>query len=160
MSNNEVYSIGDVPFSWENSPGICKVSHKEHLMCVGHEALKLPPPPCPTKKPKFLVQDLQSPLPPCTFQSPLIRASRKRLEKEDPFLAAYMECTKNVAKSKLSNDDNIGGGHRAWKSISMFSCKHSCGVRDDSSVRIAYIPSLPTQLSRRDIRDSELWTSD
>lgn len=69
------------------------------------------------------------PLPPCGFSSPNISTRKKgRKKQEDPFLNAYKECTKS------GKDDD--GGHGIRKNLSIFSCKHSCSVRDDSKVML------------------------
>ncbi|KAE8649893.1 hypothetical protein Csa_012691 [Cucumis sativus] len=75
--NNKTHSRGRVAFSWENKPGVCKAAvAPPHGFCDGDDPLKkqLQPPPCtPARK------------------------GNKKLQKdggaEDPFLAAYKECT-------------------------------------------------------------------
>ncbi|KAJ7966493.1 SWI/SNF-related matrix-associated actin-dependent regulator of chromatin subfamily A-like protein [Quillaja saponaria] len=147
MSNTEAHSPGNIPFSWENKPGICKVTHHGNLK-ERHEFLpeKLPPPPCPSETAKIsvLVHDIQIPLPPCAFQAPYRSSSKKGLKiQEDPFLAAYKECTKShkssgkIITNKLPKID-VGSGVR--KSLFVFSCKRSCSVRDDNLVRISQLP--------------------
>lgn len=149
MSHKKVYSVGKVPFSWETTPGICKVNDgKENSKGVGHEALKLPPPQCPTESHKGLVQDIQIPLPPCPFQPPLKKGTRKGVGRKDPFLAAYKECTKNVAEGKFSKVSNKSMGHREGRGLSRFSCKHSCLVREDSLERMVHVSTPPSELSR------------
>ncbi|XAR48440.1 hypothetical protein NMG60_11031262 [Bertholletia excelsa] len=66
------------------------------------------------------------PLPPGGVQPPQsTRSSRRGMKtKDDPFLAAYMECTKSKK----------GGGLGKNMNISVFSCKHSCSVREDSVI--------------------------
>ncbi|KAE8686057.1 hypothetical protein F3Y22_tig00111088pilonHSYRG00445 [Hibiscus syriacus] len=60
---------------------------------------------------------------------------------QDPFLAAYKECTKSGENGKLSSED--GGSKFARKKKIDFSCKESCDVRDDNLVRISNLPPLP-----------------
>lgn len=92
-------------------------------------------------------QEKQSiPLPPCLSSQTLHRSTSKKILKwwqqdynGDPFLAAYKECTKSsiVANGKSSRKIkksnvicNSDKGRRSTRSI--FSCKNSCEVRDDS----------------------------
>ncbi|PIA57048.1 hypothetical protein AQUCO_00600047v1 [Aquilegia coerulea] len=153
-------SQGNIPFSWENQPGISKVKHPSDVGT--YASIKLPPPPCQSDSPttqKILGQDIQVPLPPCPFQSPVIRSSsRKGLRRvldDDPFLAAYKECTKSVKQGKLSKSTSIkkSGGSREGRIGSLFSCKHSCGVREDSLVKRS-LSSLPA-VREKLLMDSE-----
>ncbi|RWR82910.1 protein FAR1-RELATED SEQUENCE 5-like protein [Cinnamomum micranthum f. kanehirae] len=114
-----------------------------------HEAFKLRPPPCPTESHKVLGQEIQIPLPPCRIQPPLKSAAKKGLAREDPFLAAYMECTKSFTEgtfSKVRSKKSMG----PWKgkSLSKFSCKHSCGVREDGLVKMVHPSTPPGELLR------------
>lgn len=148
MSHNKVHSLGKVPFSWENSPGISKVNPKEGPKDVGQVTHKLlPPPPCPSDSPKVVGVDLQIPLPPCTFQPPMRSSSRKGDKREDPFLAAYVVCTKSVGhgKTKLGKNKHRGGGRWLGWSLFEFSCKRSSGVREDSLVRFTNLPHDPSE---------------
>ncbi|XP_042510064.1 uncharacterized protein LOC122085636 [Macadamia integrifolia] len=150
MSHYRAHSQGKVPFSWENKPGISKVliHHefpKESRAC----GVKLPPPPCPSESTKVVLgQDLQIPLPPCPFlQFPSRSSSRNGLrQKEDPFLAAYKECTKSNG-SKRS-----GGGSGVLMTMYMFSCKHSCGVRDDGLLRFSHLPPIPRDKHKKEFK--------
>ncbi|WCJ35580.1 hypothetical protein M5689_016827 [Euphorbia peplus] len=135
-------SKGDVPFSWEKKPGVSKVrnpsvNEKDFIM------QKIPLPPCPPEnqirvsvsksRPLF---DSNIPLPPCTFQPPYVRSSSRkglaRKQDDDPFLAAYKECTKSTRKEKH--------GLRTPTFLPNFSCKNSCNVRDDNLVRVSQLP--------------------
>ncbi len=137
MSHSKAHSQGTIPFSWENKPGVSKVTQQE-CPIDGDFVLKLPPPPCPSEPAKISVHDFQIPLPPCAFQPPSRSSSKKGLRKqEDPFLAAYMECTKSIRKGKSIKND-VGSGFK--KNMLVFSCKRSCSVRDDSLVRISQLP--------------------
>ncbi|KAL6296099.1 hypothetical protein ACE6H2_004241 [Prunus campanulata] len=135
------YSLGKVPFSWENKPGVSKATQPPHPY------RELPPPPCPCGEapPKLSLQDFHLPLPPCTFQ-PLSRSSStKALNKhEDPFLVAFQECTKppeEKAKDKTtsSNKYRFRSGLGSWFGFGL-SCKQSSSVRDDSLVRVSRVP--------------------
>ncbi|EHA8587153.1 hypothetical protein COCNU_scaffold001487G000040 [Cocos nucifera] len=54
---------------------------------------------------------------------------------EDPFLAAYMECTKSANKQKKASKGKAGL-EKVWLG---FSCKHTCGVREDGMVRLSQL---------------------
>ena len=94
MSFHGSHSLGNVPFSWENKPGVSKVTPSFE------EPLKLPPPPCSTDSPKLAVHGLYVPLPPCPFQPPRRISPKKGMSRreDDPFLAAYMECSLRSAQ--------------------------------------------------------------
>ncbi|PQP93470.1 pre-mRNA-processing protein 40A isoform X1 [Prunus yedoensis var. nudiflora] len=133
------YSLGKVPFSWENKPGVSKATQPPHPY------RELPPPPCPCGEapPKLSLQDFHLPLPPCTFQ-PLSRSSSTKAfrKHEDPFLVAFQECTKppeGKAKDKTtsSNKYRFRSELGSWFGFGL-SCKQSSSVRDDSlSARIS-----------------------
>lgn len=144
----KVHSQGNVPFSWENEPGVSKAAPPQD-----HHNLpppKLPPPPCPPENSRVSYHDLQIPLPPCAFQPPSRSSSMKGLKKthDDPFLIAYKEVTKSTKKGKslsANKGDQVFG---LMKNISIFSCKQSsCSVAEDSVVRLS---QLPISRSRRD----------
>ncbi|KAK9166042.1 hypothetical protein Scep_001233 [Stephania cephalantha] len=134
-NNNKVHSHGNVPFSWENKPGISKVANQEDWPT--EVLLKLPPPPClmfSKDGPNNIVgHELHIPLPPCPFQPATIRSSSRkgprRHDQDDPFFAAYRECTKSV---KHGGEKKRSGGSRFFS----FSCKNSCGVRDEGLVKM------------------------
>ena len=136
MSETEGFSKGRVPFAWENQPGIRKKGTCKFHESSGAVAMKLPPPP--VKQPeggKAGLIDLQDiPLPPCAFQPPISRNGSKRDMQDDPFLAAYNKCTKS------SESTGRRSSFKRRDGISIFSCKRSCSVRDDSIVRISQLP--------------------
>ncbi|CAN6682305.1 unnamed protein product [Malus baccata var. baccata] len=162
MSNKVECSPGNVPFAWENKPGVSKLSHKQT-----HTDRKyyLPPPPCPYRSsPKLFLHDFQLPLPPCTFQQPLSRSSSSKALRDDPFLVAFQECTKPdpMDKSKtlsLSHKYGVRSGFGRWFGFGDLSCKSSSSVRDDigshcvcaamannpQSSAAQYRPVVPTQ---------------
>lgn len=156
MSHKVHSSQGNVPFSWENKPGVTKKNQDDRPEDSSHRALKLPPPPCPppennSRSAHHHFHDLQVPLPPCGFR-PLSRSeSSKGLRRQDdPFLSAYLECTKSSRKgrSKFFGGGKSGFGSGLRNSLSVFSCKNSCSVRDDSMVR--NISLLPFSKSERE----------
>ncbi|OMO70852.1 hypothetical protein COLO4_28461 [Corchorus olitorius] len=144
MNQTKVHSQGNVPFSWENKPGVCKMTSQD---CLKEDFFlqKLPPPPCPPETARVSIsnsiQDNKIPPPPGAFQPPSRSSSRRGLKKsDDPFLAAYKECTKSTNKGKLAKNVNGGGSGNLKKGVFSFSCKQSCSVRDDNLVRISQLP--------------------
>ena len=161
MSSNKLHpQVGDlnIPFSWENKPGVSKSTPPDSPAEAAHFTGKLPPPPCQPVK-ASLHQHLKIPLPPCVFQSPLRSSFRRGLRKQDdPFLLAYQECTKSTNKGK-ANRDEVGFGIILKKSsMSFFSCKHSCSVRDDSIVRISQLPISKSHREKEEgAKEREWW---
>ncbi|XVF39768.1 hypothetical protein PTKIN_Ptkin01aG0059000 [Pterospermum kingtungense] len=123
--NNKVRSQGKVPFSWENKPGVCK----ETTIQEGTEF------EVDQKAIRVSIQAIKIPPPPCGLHPPTRTSSRRGLKKsdhdDDPFLAAYKECTKSIGKGKLAKKDKRG--------MFSFSCKQSCSVRDDNLVKISQL---------------------
>lgn len=153
-SSSRAHSRGTIPFSWENKPGVSKLTHQDCPTTEGDFVVKLPlaPPPCPSEAAKTSVYDLQIPLPPCPFQPPSRSSSAKGLRKhdhEDPFLAAYKECTKSTAKGR-SFKNHVRSAF-SWKNMLVFSCKRSCSVRDDNLV--AGMSQLPYERDADGERD-------
>lgn len=107
-------------FSWENKPGVCKAAvAPPHGFCDGDDPLKkqLQPPPCtPARK------------------------GNKKLQKdggaEDPFLAAYKECTSEDDEKtcKLKKNKSGFGGWMTTNFFCNLSCKQLTAVRDDSLI--------------------------
>ncbi|KAG6434726.1 hypothetical protein SASPL_106368 [Salvia splendens] len=124
--NSNIHSQRNIPFSWENAPGVSKAV--------------APPPPKPEKS----RDSLQIPLPPCANSSMKKGAKKNSSRMDDPFLIAYKEVTKSTKKGK---SQGFGFGVMK-KNISIFSCKQSsCGVAGDNVVRLS---RLPLSRSRRD----------
>lgn len=138
--SSKVHSQRNIPFSWENEPGVSKAVAAPH-----DRHRKLPLPPCPAENSRVSYHDLQIPLPPCAFQPPLRSSSKKGIKKniDDPFLIAYKEVTKSTHNHKgkssgaKKGDQRFGG---VMKNVSIFSCKSSCGVADDNLVRLSQLP--------------------
>lgn len=139
MSHTKVHSLGNIPFSWEEKPGVSKsskVTHYHHRHCpidVGSSGSS-----------NSLVHDKKVPPPPPFSKQPLPTRSTsvkgRRWWPQDPFLAAYKECTKSEGNgdSKLLRKKKIS-----------FSCKDSADVRDDNFVRFSSLPPLPKSRIRR-----------
>ncbi|KAK6939749.1 hypothetical protein RJ641_029280 [Dillenia turbinata] len=141
MSQKKVHSQKLVRFAWENKPGVCKVrpgddnSTKEE-----RHAGKLPPPPCGLDKGRVaILHDLQIPLPPCPFQSTPHRSSVSKNDGkeyvEDPFLVAYMACTKSI---DMTNDNGMATSKRETRT-----------VRDDSLVKMSQVRIMKEKLGYR-----------
>ncbi|KAG1348136.1 putative Glutamine synthetase [Cocos nucifera] len=143
MSYHRSHSLGKVPFLWENQPGVCKVTPgTEESPRTGppQKTLKLPPPPCSADGRKVSAHGLYVPLPPCPFQ-PTQRSSPKKgmsRTEVDPFLAAYLECTKSAKKQGKATKVKVG-----FEKVGLlFSCKHTCAVREDGMVRLPRLPEV------------------
>ncbi|KAL3732985.1 hypothetical protein ACJRO7_022500 [Eucalyptus globulus] len=149
---------GNVPFAWENRPGVSKAiarSDCEELLSPPPSIkdrrrfpTKLPPPPCPRMDGLRVSvgREMQIPLPPCAFQPPrrssLKKGTKKQDDDNDPFLAAYRECTEGTKvghrhKSSKHDDGRLGLGLRKYV-LANFSCKRSCSVRDDNLIRVSH----------------------
>ncbi|GMI86516.1 hypothetical protein HRI_002320900 [Hibiscus trionum] len=137
MSHRKVRSQGSIPFSWEYKPGVSKSSNASH-----YDQYSIPIDGTPStstagdSSTNAVVRNNNKvpPPPPCSIRLPPKRStSLKGLRwwPDDPFLAAYKECTKSGG-SKLPV---------RMKKIS-FSCKNSCDVRDDKLVRLSNLPTL------------------
>lgn len=108
---------------------------------------KLPPPPAlqASSSSPNLQYGIHVPIPPCPLNLSPRSSSRRRMMKswEDPFLAAYIECTKS---GELSTPRRSGSRKDLKKDAKMvvgfFSCKTSCMVREDSLVKVVHRPDL------------------
>ncbi|CAA2972748.1 Hypothetical predicted protein [Olea europaea subsp. europaea] len=142
--SNKIYSHGNIPFSWENKPGVSKVKQQDDNSQMDPQPhapppTPLPPPPMqlPENSRASIRHDMKVPLPPCAFQSVPVRSSSRRgLKKiDDPFLMAYKECTKSSKNDKIltrSIRENQGFGLK--KNMSIFSCM-SCSVIENNIVQ-------------------------
>ncbi|TYG69494.1 hypothetical protein ES288_D05G234800v1 [Gossypium darwinii] len=127
MNQNKAQSRGNVPFSWENKPGIRKETCQEGM--EHHYFMrKLTPPPFPPQSVGMSIEGIKiSPPPP-----PL---SRRLKKSDDPFLAAYKECTRSTSKGKLAKRDSVSS---LRKGIFNFSCKQSCSVENNNLRQMRY----------------------
>lgn len=158
MSHRKVHSQGNVPFSWEDSPGISKASHQDTTLHVLNLSSSSPKPTSfiphdsdtSSLKESSAHQDKKIPLPPCkNLQLPTQRSTSAKgfgCWQEDPFIAAFKECTKNVRNGNkvqpCENKKNVTG-FKVKKSRLIFSCKNSCDVTDDNLVRLSHLPPIP-----------------
>ncbi|WOL07833.1 hypothetical protein Cni_G16582 [Canna indica] len=159
MSLHKTHSLANIPFSWENQPGISKVAphlgednpvapHEEEQLVTPKLTKKLPPPPCKVENPKqSTLHGIYVPLPPCAFQPPPSlpqKAPGKKVsmkEGGDPFLAAYMECTKSRKQGRKRD---------LWEKLGL-SCRGGRReVREEAMVRLP--AKLPEEGEREEIK--------
>ncbi|GAV69050.1 hypothetical protein CFOL_v3_12551 [Cephalotus follicularis] len=146
-THRKVHSQGSIPFSWEDKPGVSKIKHKE---CPIDRRLNLT---SSHDLDKSLVK-IPIPLPPCPLQTPQRSSSTKlslgrRWWREDPFLAAYKECTKSkMSSGKLGIESKASNGSLTRKSKLIFSCKNSCDATHDNLVRLTNLSPLPKHTIR------------
>ncbi|XVE86963.1 hypothetical protein DITRI_Ditri18aG0077900 [Diplodiscus trichospermus] len=160
MSHRKVHSQGNIPFSWEDKPGISKsfkVTHNDQYcpidvgFCAHNQTT---PADTSESSTKILVHDKKvPPPPPCSIQQPPKRSTSVkglRWWQEDPFLAAYKVCTKSGGNGKLPSEGRKNGGSKLLvrKKRITFSCKDSSDVRDDNLVILSHLPRLPKDRSR------------
>ncbi|KAA8522576.1 hypothetical protein F0562_013063 [Nyssa sinensis] len=146
MSYRKVHLQGNVPFSWEDIPGVPKVIQQECPTDMRLNALILSPEPKSSPShsddcPLMMSHDQKIPPPPCPFQPLLRRSSRTKGlgQQDDPFLAAFRECTKSVASGKMPGESkNIGVVSKVRKSKFIFSCKQSSDVEDEDPFLTAF----------------------
>lgn len=132
--SNKFHSKGNVPFSWENKPGVSKVIIHNGFDGDGHCSSKLPPPPCQAESNKFSVTCPES-----SSRKGLGLWNNNKHDQPDPFLVALKECTKNPrnCSMKSSNKNNKTG---MMKGFFSFGCKHnSCSVKDNNSGKVAQL---------------------
>ncbi|PIN04017.1 hypothetical protein CDL12_23450 [Handroanthus impetiginosus] len=175
--SSKVHSDGNVPFSWENKPGVSKLAASNPQDCH-HLAPspKLSPPPYPENSRVSFRHDLQIPLqqddyhhyaprpklppPPCHPENS--RVSFHDLQIPLP-PCAFQPPSRSSSKKGLKKIDDPfliaykevtkstrkgDQGLGLMKNMSIFSCKKSsCRVAEDSVVRLS---QLPLSRSRRD----------
>ncbi|GMJ02557.1 hypothetical protein HRI_003924900 [Hibiscus trionum] len=138
MNQSKVHSNGNVPLPWENKPDVRKETNQQLYFL---QVQPPRPPYVPETAPTTSVHDVKlPPPPPCAYHSLTKCSSRRGFNKkcDDPFLAAYKECTKSSGKAKLAKKDGGGGGCSGlMKGLFNFSCKKTCGVRNDNLVKIS-----------------------
>ncbi|KAJ3685427.1 hypothetical protein LUZ61_014591 [Rhynchospora tenuis] len=155
MSKHKISSTPQaVPFSWEHLPGISKVSPRideDPKPVLVPRPTKLRPPPISSQhvNPKNLAPGFYIPLPPYRFQRNQMQARKgvKRPE-EDPFLAAFIECTKPVEKERPLKGEEKTVRRNSWPRIERLtlglglSCKSSCGVREGNLIKLSKLPEI------------------
>ncbi|KAK6773150.1 hypothetical protein RDI58_028388 [Solanum bulbocastanum] len=141
-----------------------KLVYDHHIQCsskntkdLDFHGMKVPPPPCFYERP------------------PRLRSSSSRRrgfiikkQDDDPFYIAYKECTKTSTSKKgksfggLSKDDFFIGMKMKNKDYisSVFSCKHSCSVREDSvvTINLSHIPMSKSIREKRGIQSPQTMT--
>ncbi|KAF3333768.1 hypothetical protein FCM35_KLT01459 [Carex littledalei] len=162
MSKHKISSSPqEVPFSWENLPGISKITPQmeDNQKPVSlYRATKLRPPPNCSQHVdlKSMAHGLYIPLPPCRFQ-PNPTPNRKGVTRpeEDPFLAAFIECTKPVkedagipvkVEKKAVKRNNTWSRFEGLRLGLGFSCKSSCSVREGNLVKLSKLPEQDHQV--------------
>lgn len=142
MSHQKVDSQGSIAFSWEDSPGVPKYfTHQKLSSSYNFNVEKIPPLPAP----------------PCSSRPPVSRGTSMRCSpRDDPFVAALIECTKSVGNSERRPIDyeprkNIGSSKGSKKSyLCIFSCKQSSDdVKVGNLVTLSNLPPIPRTRGRR-----------
>ena len=116
-----------------------------------YQATKLRAPPNSSRHVdlKSMAHGLYIPLPPCRFQ-PTPTQNRKGITRpeEDPFLAAFIECTKSVKEDgrPVKVEKKAVRRNSTWPRVKRlglglgFSCKSSCSVREGNLVKFSNLP--------------------
>ncbi|ONK64426.1 uncharacterized protein A4U43_C07F25770 [Asparagus officinalis] len=127
LCSSTALSPKSVPFLWEEQPGISKQEFPRKESREENAAPRLPVPP---PSPNLSTDSSYFPSLFCHFNSlaKIIHGNRST-RKEDPFVAAYLECTKSVKKSKEK---------RRYSGLRFFNCKPTVGgVREDAIVSLS-----------------------
>ncbi|XVF61398.1 hypothetical protein PTKIN_Ptkin08bG0126300 [Pterospermum kingtungense] len=155
MSHINVQSHGYIPFSWEDKPGVSKskVTHNDECTIdigfyVLNQTLPLSDSGGSPAKINVIHDKKIPPPPPCSINLPPKRSTSVkglRWGQEDPFLAAYKECTKRGGdgNKSLREGRKNGGAKFVRKMKIIFSCKDSSDVIDDNLLRLVNLPPLP-----------------
>ncbi|CAM0875494.1 unnamed protein product [Alopecurus aequalis] len=131
-----------VAFSWEHEPGVSKQSPVEAKKPSNGRT------PAPDSTKKADAHRLRVPPPPGGPGAPAMSPSVSRRgvrPEEDPFLAAYMACTASGRKAagRAGRGRDTGAPKLlGWAGLRVglglgASCKSSCGVVENSVVRLA-----------------------
>ncbi|KAK6923931.1 hypothetical protein RJ641_010134 [Dillenia turbinata] len=154
MSHKKAHTQGNVPFSWEDSPGVSKFIHHEVQKFQLHDlnlSSSLSPPSsdkCGSSE-EASTKRIKIPPPPCAAQLPVRSSSTKgslRRHEDDPFYVAYKACTKSTKSGKLlSGEGSKIVVSSLVRNMFAFSCKHSSDVRDESLIRLPRLPPLPRE---------------
>ncbi|KAJ3674431.1 hypothetical protein LUZ60_005047 [Juncus effusus] len=158
-------SLQTVPFSWEDMPGISK-AFDPHIEEGSKKSVHQPERVISSNSSKTIKEIsfhgphlmVPVPPPPCAYQYETNLKTKGFVRpEEDPFLAAYIECTKTVKEKKKEKKSverrnawaKIEKLHswakieklNSWAKIDKLSfgfssCKSSCGVREGSLVKL------------------------
>ncbi|CAN6335238.1 unnamed protein product [Urochloa humidicola] len=126
-----------VVFSWEQ---VVKTTTK----AAAGEARRDVAPGSPKKAPQPPARRLSVPPPPGWAAVPTrslsSRAGRAVRPEDDPFLAAYLACTKSSGRRGASREEAKGCRRRfTWAALGL-SCKTSAGAVEQSMVKVAKRP--------------------
>nr|GMC57615.1 uncharacterized protein LOC18772093 [Ipomoea batatas] len=150
MSHRRIFSQGNVPFSWEEKPGVSKFNHQKTPSATD----------VPDKHDEFvdLGKPLLPPPPPSAAPTPGRRSSPslKGMIRDDPFMVAFVKCTKNQ-NSKTVHNNNSGDHQRkkisSYSSVGLsskkgrrllFFCKNAfADVEVDNLMKYSNLPPLP-----------------
>ncbi|KAL7101552.1 hypothetical protein ACP275_08G061100 [Erythranthe tilingii] len=141
MSHRRIHSHGNVPFSWEEKPGVPK-SNRHQKSSSDDTCLKIQPDDDPMVRISCVHPPHKNIAPPP--QNPCSKARKslcKRWKLDDPFLTALKSCSKRSVEeySNKGKNNNIS---------SVFSCKYSCDIvvqNDDDVFRFSKLPPIPKQ---------------
>ncbi|KAF8034253.1 hypothetical protein BT93_C0521 [Corymbia citriodora subsp. variegata] len=147
--HRKVHSHGSIviPFSWEHSPGISKATHQNQER--RSSSLAWSPPPVSTLRSgsQGSGQEWKEKIPPPPGMAAAVPKRSASLKvflwrEDDPFLAAYKECTKSADEpgGDEGKKSNLVKSRWRKKRMSIFSCKSSCDVRENSFVSLSRLP--------------------
>lgn len=139
MSSNKVHSQGNVPFSWEKKPGISKETTQTKCLMEDDFVLRLPPPPVISAR-LSVHDDLLLPPPPGVLPRSTSAKGLRKHDDEDPFLAAFKECTRSTKKGKSAHRFGLRSGLRSLFTVAPCKSHGNCSVRDDNLVRVSQLP--------------------
>ncbi|CAM0907808.1 unnamed protein product [Alopecurus aequalis] len=153
MGQEEALLRAAVAFSWEHEPGVAAVEGRG--MPGSPRKARAPATlifswelePAMTKPKPDLTRQLSVPPPP---GRPTARSvSRAVRPEDDPFLAAYLACTRSTGSEggkKRTGTRGIKNGQRrfAWARLGLgeLSCKRGSSVVEQSMVRLAKLPEV------------------
>lgn len=136
-----------VAFAWEHEPGVSK-SKRQSPAEAKKPSSRRTQARDSSKKPAE-AHRLRVPPPPGGPGAPAVSPSASRRgvrPEEDPFLAAYLACTANGRKAagRRSERGRDVGAQKllGWAGLRLglgLSCKTSCGVAEESHVRVSKI---------------------
>ncbi|KAL7141543.1 hypothetical protein ABFS83_08G060500 [Erythranthe nasuta] len=154
MSHRRIHSQGNVPFSWEEKPGVPK-SNRHQKSSSDHTCLKIQPVDYPTVTIRCVHPQHKNiaPPPPQNACNKARKSLCKRWKLDDPFVTALKSCSKSSVDEYSNKGMNkyCGEGWSLKNPInnsSVFSCKYSCDIvvrNDDDVFRFSKLPPIPKQ---------------